>query len=274
MISKLLQVGGLIVKQFGKIMFFLFIFSSIIFICISSGNTFFRAEKTEDSEDSRIESCIWEPEDIADNTVNDSGNPPINITEKNRARLSENTDRQDFNNVLFIGDSLTVGLQLYGGISDADYFCITGIGTEGIRNLDMNGIMLDEMLDSKQYSAIYIMLGINDMGMNRENYLSSYMSLLNHIREKQSDAYIIIQSILVVTASYTNSHPIFNNDEVRIRNKALSEFADDNHIFYLELNDYFADVNGNLYDYMSSDGCHLYCESYSIWSDVLLKYRP
>lgn len=177
-----------------------------------------------------------------------------------------------FNGTLFIGDSLTVGLKLYGGLSDADYFCITGIGVNGICEAYMNGIMLDTKLESTKYGTIYIMLGINDIGINRDNYLSSYRALLNYICEKQPDADIIIQSILVVTSSYTSSNPIFNNDEVRARNNALSEIADNDHIFYLDLNNYFMDSNGNLYDNLSTDGCHLSADAYSIWTDTLLNY--
>ena len=126
-------------------------------------------------------------------------------------------DKSFYDNVLFIGDSLTVGLSMYGNLKNATYFCINGMGASEALNKDMSGVTLDALLDVRQYDAVYIMLGINDMGSKRKSYLSSYSSLVSHVQEKQPNAGIVIQSILAVTSSYTAEHPKINNDEIRER---------------------------------------------------------
>lgn len=179
-------------------------------------------------------------------------------------------DKSYYDNVLFIGDSLTVGLSIYGSLKNATYFCITGMGASEALTRDMDGVTLDALLDLRQYEAVYIMLGINDMGGKRKSYLASYGSLLSHVQEKQPNADIVIQSILPVTSAYTAEHPSFNNDEIRERNASLSELADSESIFYLDLNAFFVDEAGNLNAGQARDGLHLTAKSYKVWREALL----
>ena len=179
-------------------------------------------------------------------------------------------DKSFYDNVLFIGDSLTVGLSLYGNLKNANYFCINGMGADEALGKDMDGVTLDALLDSNQYDAVYIMLGINDMGLKRKSYLSVYSALLGHVQEKQPNASIVIQSILAVTSAYTADHPKINNDEIRERNAGLAEMADGARIFYLDLNAYFVDDAGNLRESQARDGLHLKSNAYKVWKDALL----
>lgn len=179
-------------------------------------------------------------------------------------------DKTYYDNVLFIGDSLTVGLSMYGSLSNATFFCINGMGASEALTKSMNGVTLDALLDARQYDAIYIMLGVNDMGSKRKSYLSSYSSLLSHLQEKQPDANIVMQSILAVTSAYTAEHPKINNDEIRERNAELAELADGENIFYLDLNVFFTDVAGNLNASQARDGLHLQAKAYKVWREALL----
>lgn len=179
-------------------------------------------------------------------------------------------DKSYYDNVLFIGDSLTVGLSMYGSLKNATYFCVNGMGADEALGKSMDGITLDSLLDNGEYDAIYIMLGINDMGLKRKSFLSVYSNLLGHVQEKQPDACIVIQSILAVTSSYTAEHPKINNEEIRERNAKLAELADGENIFYLDLNTYFIDEAGNLKESQARDGLHLASKSYRVWKDALL----
>lgn len=179
-------------------------------------------------------------------------------------------EKSYYDNVLFIGDSLTVGLSMYGNLKNATYFCINGMGASEALGKSMDGVTLDALLDARQYDAVYIMLGINDMGSKRKSFLSSYSSLVGHVQEKQPAAGIVIQSILAVTSAYTAEHPKINNEEIRERNASLAELADGEHIFYLDLNAYYIDEAGNLKDSQARDGLHLKTTAYKVWKDALL----
>ena len=70
---------------------------------------------------------------------------------------------------LFIGDSRTVGLMEYAGIDGADYFCTVGMSVYNIHKKpvsvpNVGKVTLTELLNSKKYGKIYIMLGINEVG--------------------------------------------------------------------------------------------------------------
>jgi lysophospholipase L1-like esterase len=53
-------------------------------------------------------------------------------------------------------------------------------------------------------------------------------------------------------------------------NKAISELADGEMIRYIDANDHFADEEGYLPSWRSSDGCHFDIAGYREWSQWIL----
>ncbi len=53
---------------------------------------------------------------------------------------------------------------------------VPGVGT----------VTLDSLLSAKKYGKIYVMLGINELGYNRENTVVKYGELIDWIKEKSS----------------------------------------------------------------------------------------
>ena len=111
---------------------------------------------------------------------------------------------------LFIGDSRTVGLMEYAGIDGADYFCTVGMSVFNIHKKpvsvpNVGKVTLTELLNSKKYGKIYIMLGINEVGYKFSNTIEKYSELIEFVKSKQSDAVIFIQANLHVTKSRSDS---------------------------------------------------------------------
>lgn len=84
-------------------------------------------------------------------------------------------DKSYFKDVLFIGDSRTVGLFEYGQIEGANFFANTGMNVYNVREKtvsvsNLGNVTLDKLLSSKQYGKIYLMLGINELGPMAELY--------------------------------------------------------------------------------------------------------
>ncbi len=178
--------------------------------------------------------------------------------------------------VLFIGDSRTVGLMEYARLEKADFFCTVGMSVFNIHKNSVSipgtgKVTLTELLDSKTYSAVYIMLGVNEMGYKYESILSKYAELIEFVKGKQSDAAIIIHANLHVTKSRSDSDKTFNNHAINQLNTALSEFADNKSIFYLDANDLFDDSNGALSADKSSDNTHLYAKYYEEWGNWIVQ---
>jgi len=175
---------------------------------------------------------------------------------------------------LFIGDSRTVGLQLYSGM-DADYFANVGMSIYSIGNAtaEVDGlgtVSLDTLMAKKQYKRIFIMLGINEIGSPVTSLLPKYKNLVESIKQKQPNAYIFIEANLHVTNAFTQKSPHINNTALNNYNAELAKLADNQRVFYLDANHLFDDATGQLSSDKSSDGVHYYPKEYIPWSKWLL----
>lgn len=179
-----------------------------------------------------------------------------------------------FDDVLFIGDSRTVGLRAYGDFPDAHYFCSTSMSVIGVLTAyeyvrDYGETALSYLLDRASFGKVYIMLGINELPGIWEDNLAAFSNLLQMIREKQPNALIVIQANMHVDAKRSGYDTIYNNDNINKYNQKLSEFADGKQIFYIDMNESFDDENGNLGEGYSNDGTHLLATHYAQWSQYL-----
>ncbi len=192
----------------------------------------------------------------------------------------QTVDNSYFDDALFIGDSRTEGLALYGSLTNADFFSSVGLSifkvTEkaaGNPNIG-ESITLSQKLTQKKYGKIYIMLGLNELGTGTtEDWAQTYAGVIAQIRQAQPDAIIYLESILVVAASQDNPGGAINNATVNARNQALEALADpQNNIYYLNVNEAVMDANGCLDASLTSDGIHLLGNSLSLWEDYLKQH--
>lgn len=179
------------------------------------------------------------------------------------------SDPSYFDDALFIGDSRTVGLNEYGTLKNADYFCSVGLAAYKIDSEYINGYSIYDMLSSNKYGKVYVMLGINECGNDFTYTINSFENLINTIKEYQPDAIIYIMSSLHVTDSRQLQGDVITNENINNLNAAQSEFADDRTIFYLDINEVFDDSEGNLTAGYSSDGVHVLAKYYQTWCEWL-----
>ena len=177
---------------------------------------------------------------------------------------------------LFIGDSRTVGLMEYAGIDGADYFCAVGMSVYNIHEKpvsvpNVGKVTLTELLNSKKYGKIYIMLGINEVGYKFSSTVEKYSELIEFVKGKQSDAVIFIQANLHVTKSRSDSDKVVNNTAINVLNAELAKLADGKSKFYLDANILFDDKTGGLSSDKSKDGTHLYAKCYSEWGKWIIR---
>ena len=124
------------------------------------------------------------------------------------------SDPSYFDDALFIGDSRTVGLQLYGTLKNADYFSEKGLAAYKINSSSVNGQTLAGVLQAKKYGKIYTMLGINEVGNDLDSTAKAYGAMIETIRHEQPDAIIYIMANLhVATGAQTYS---ISNERITI----------------------------------------------------------
>lgn len=179
-----------------------------------------------------------------------------------------------FDDTLFIGDSRTVGIQLYGVLTGADYFCNTGMSIYSLYKAsieieEVGKIGISDLLKTKSYGKVYVMLGINEISYSFNGTVKKYKALLDEIRETQPDADIYIQANLHVTKERSDKDEYVNNANLDKFNNAIAQFADNKTIFYIDPNEYFDDAEGNLSTEYCSDAAHMRSKYYKEWSKWL-----
>lgn len=193
----------------------------------------------------------------------------------------QTVDDEYFHDALFIGNSRTVGLSLFGSMPEETTF----YATVGMNIYDLMGSTaqippeegpersFQSLLAEKQFGKIYIMLGINDLGTGTsESFAEYYKSMIDQIHQLQPDAIIYIQSIINVSASRDAQGDSVNNANINEKNALLKELANDEYIFWLDINEVLVDSNGCLNSDYTSDGIHLGGSSLPIWEDYLYSH--
>lgn len=179
-----------------------------------------------------------------------------------------------FKDALFIGDSRTVGMAEYAPIDGATYFATVGLSTYKINNSTSEvpgtkGQSLAQVLAAKQYGKVYIMLGINEIGNDLNATMTHYRELIDRVRQAQPNAIIILEANLHVAYSRSSTDKVVNNPAINSFNEELALLADNQKIFYLDVNPLFDDDTGSLKAELTSDGTHPYAKHYLTWADWL-----
>lgn len=203
-----------------------------------------------------------------------------------KAESLENTEKNTFHTVtedyfsdaVFIGDSRTVGMQQCNLLPNATYYAKTGIGIGEIlsqRIVNENGRMIsvEEALGRHSFGKVYIMIGINDISRGDVDwFMGQYARILEVVHKTQPEAVIYIQGNIPMSYGTQDMNGSLNNRNLSARNEASRAFADGNDIFYLDVDDIFADGNGNLASIYTSDGLHVGSGHYPLWVDYLLHH--
>lgn len=197
--------------------------------------------------------------------------------------LPDGSVKVSFPNTLFIGDSRTVGLRDYGKLSDATFFCNVGLNayrvfSESVEVAGVGKVTLNQLLDKKQFDQVYVMLGINELGYNPTTTAKKYEAIVSGIHAKQPNAKVIINSTLHVTKACNDitegSKAIFTNKRINDFNALIAALADNDKVFYLDINPAFDDANGHMTaEYAAGDGIHIKAKYYLLWRDYLDKHR-
>lgn len=179
-----------------------------------------------------------------------------------------------FNDALFIGDSRMVGIAMYAPIEGATNFGTVGLSTYKIAEAvsevpDTKGQTFQQVLGAKKYGKVYIMLGINEIGMDFTTTMQNMDNIISQIRAAQPGAKIILMANLHVSAARHYSDPVVNNTKIDSFNALLAAKADNTTIFYLDVNPVFDDANGCLDAQYTSDNTHPYAKYYVTWSEWL-----
>lgn len=196
----------------------------------------------------------------------------------------QEVDDSYFKDALFIGDSRTVGLYEYGGMSGITSF-LARESTTVYDLFDENEMMtysprgmapfqrtLVDLLSKAKFRKIYLSVGVNELGIPDTNdYYKEFRRVVTKIHKLQPDAIIYIQGIMHVSSWMSSTDRVFNNRAIVQRNSAIATLANGRSIFYIDMNGDLCDENGDLRPELSGDGIHLKASACSLWHEFLRK---
>lgn len=193
--------------------------------------------------------------------------------------LQPAVDDNYFNDVLFVGDSITTGIDLYSIMKNANVVAYTGINT--------NTVMTRAVIPSPQGKetflqamnryhpkAIYIMMGINGLAwQSKAALISGYAEFLDAVKAQHPYATIYLQSILPVTDKKQRADARFSNDKIRDYNAAILKLAAEKDVYYLNVAESFYDAFGNLPNSAApKEGIHFGPSCYRRWIEYLKRH--
>ncbi|SDN40035.1 GDSL-type esterase/lipase family protein [Acetanaerobacterium elongatum] len=192
---------------------------------------------------------------------------------------SERVDNTYFSDAVFFGDSVTDGISLYSVMSNAKVIAYTGINPataltrEVIKSGGDKKISMIDALKNANPSKIYIMMGINAIGMEKEAFISSYEKMLDAIIAQHPNAIIYIQPITPVTSAYEQSKENtygITNVKINSYNADLLALAGKKKVYYVDVSEALKDENGALPSEASpKDGIHFGKKYYEKWFEYL-----
>lgn len=188
---------------------------------------------------------------------------------------SESVDDTFFADTVFIGNSRTQGFMYYSGLKGSHFLAGKSISVSNIKfekvipaGEDTYVSILDA-LSWQQYKKVYVMLGINEIGLEFDEFYNEYSSLIDSIRIRQPDAEIYVESIIPVSKSKSENGGLYNNYRVRKFNEQLAALCSDKGLHYVDVYTGLVNEDGNLPDDASSDGVHLNMSFCVTWLDYL-----
>lgn len=181
-------------------------------------------------------------------------------------------DSSWFDNVLFIGDSRVVGLRDYARNGNAEYFADVGMtvfsaNSKTLSDKKFTAMKLEQLLASRQFDKIYIAFGLNEAGYNFGAFKLQYTSLYNQIRAAQPNAVIILQSVMSVTTRQAAKADYFDPEYLQRMSDHIASHANGTDTFYVDVNEYFADSKGYMFNSLTNDGYHPTGSAYRRWRD-------
>lgn len=183
-----------------------------------------------------------------------------------------------FDDALFVGDSITDGIQAYAIMNNTTVIAHTGINPETILTKEVirasdGGLitMADAVAQYPEARKIYIMLGANGIAwIGKDSFVKNYGDFVDVLKEQHPEAIIYVQSILPVTKSKQDGDSRYANSKIDEYNLALQEMAKDKQVYYLNVAEALKDEEGNLPEEASPvDGMHFGPKYYEKWFEYL-----
>ena len=197
-----------------------------------------------------------------------------NIDKSKPVPLQPKVDDSYFSNAMFVGDSITTGIDLYGIVKGVPVVAYTGINTNTVLTSKVfrtqkGKITFLEKMKMYKPKYIYIMLGTNGIHFqSKTSFITGYSKFVDAVKKQHPNAIIYLQLILPVSAK-KSADKKFANSKINEYNALVQKLAKEKGVYYLNVAEAFKDKNGNMPSAATSDGIHFGPAYYKRWIEYL-----
>lgn len=188
-------------------------------------------------------------------------------------------DDSFFDNAVFLGDSRTEGLQLFGGQKHGTYYWARGMSVfradsdeYKVFEVDGEALTLVGTLSKRQYDQVYVMIGVNELGHSAESYEAGLGALIDKVLAAQPAAVVYLQLLPPVNDAMCRANALasyINNTNVQAFNEAIVRVAAEKKVVLLNTAEVYTGKDGQLPAELANDGCHFAYNAYTQWADYL-----
>ncbi len=191
---------------------------------------------------------------------------------RHEAKLKEKAtmDRVD---LLMVGDSITHGWEDGGKASWDNYYAkrnALNIGFSGDRTEHVVWRLQNGAVEGISPKLAVIMIGTNNTGhrQDRPAYTAAGIQMIiDELQNRLPETKILLLAVFPRGATFDDPLRKIN----RGVNGIISQFADDERVFFLDINDKFLTDDGELPKSVMPDLLHPNAEGYAIWADAMEK---
>jgi len=197
-----------------------------------------------------------------------------------------------FDDAAFVGDSVSIYLSQYGkgeeALGDAT-FLVAGSYSTANAMAPVSGKSLhpayqgtkmktEDAIALSGANKVYIMLGMNDIGMGLDKAVERYVAFIRTILEKSPNAQIYLQSVTPMVKGSTISGKSLNNANICEYNERMKNICQENGWYYLDVASVLRDEEGYLKSEYCNDnptmGIHIYPGAIPLWVEYLRTHTP
>lgn len=195
--------------------------------------------------------------------------------------VPESEQREDswFDGSAVIGHSLMEGFEGFAKVdADIHFFTATGLSAADASGYskftlpDGGTGTLADGLGQKEFSKVYIMLGVNEITISKDRLKENMANLIRIVRDNQPEGIPIYVLNITPTTRAKSDESDFNQANVKRLNEALAELCEEQKCYLVDLWSCFAGEDGFLPADKSTDGIHLKSTQYQLMADYILSH--
>ena len=264
----------------------------------SSTSSSQKSDNTDNSDvpatDTITEDAEVDTTETPDSTEVEGTNAPVILPEINSVPASTAASASYFDDVAFVGDSVSLKLSYYasstGKLGNAKFFTAGSLSSANalweISDQSVHpyylGVktLVEDCVKQSGVKKVYIMLGMNDIGLNGvDESIKNFETLVGRILAKSPSVQIVVQSMTPMTSTSTIYGESLNNTSIKEYNVKLSQLCEKNGWSFVDVASVMYDAQGNnLNRSFCSDpdglGVHFTEAGCETWINYLYTHTP